>query len=103
MDYDLWTRIGERFPVVRVDDVWAVERRHPGSKTSRYEADFYREDRQISRAHGGRLVSPMLIRRYVGDGRSAHVLNRVAAGVYMLKERRFATLAERVRALPGGR
>lgn len=103
MDYDLWTRIAERFPVRRVDAVWAAERRHPGSKTSRLAHEFYREDRRVSRAHGGRLVSPMLIRRRAGDGRLARVLNRLAAGAYMLAGGRFSTFTERLRALPGGR
>lgn len=103
MDYDLWTRIGERSPVRRVDAVWAAERRHTGSKTSRHEADFWREDRRISRAHGGRLVSPMLIRRYAGHGAAARLSNRAAAALYMLKERRLGTLMARLRALPGGR
>jgi glycosyltransferase involved in cell wall biosynthesis len=103
MDYDLWLRIGERFPVRRVDAVWATERRHPGSKTSRHETGFWAEDRRISRAHGGRLVSPMLIRRYVGNGRLAQLLNRAAAAGYMAKERRFRALLARLRTLPGGR
>ena len=103
MDYDLWARIGERFPVRRVDAVWAAERRHPGSKTSRHQGAFWSEDREISRAHGGRVVSPMLIRRFAGHGRLAHVLTRIAAAAYMAKERRFRALIARVRALPGGR
>lgn len=103
MDYDLWTRVGERFPVRRVDAVWAAERRHPGSKTSRHEAGFWAEDRRISRAHGGRLVSPMLIRRYAGNGKRAQLLGRAAAAAYMAKERRFRALMARLRTLPGGR
>lgn len=97
MDYDLWTRIAERFPVERVDAVWAAERRHPNSKTSRHAGDFYREDRQISRAHGGRLLSPMLIWRYFGTGRRGQLLNRAAAAIYLIRERRFRALAERMR------
>jgi glycosyltransferase involved in cell wall biosynthesis len=103
MDYDLWTRIAERFPVRRVDAVWAAERRHPGQKTSRHESDFYLEDRRISRAHGGRLVSPMMIRRHLGDGRAARLASRAAAGAYMLKEGSLSTFAARLRELPGGR
>jgi glycosyltransferase involved in cell wall biosynthesis len=103
MDYDLWLRIGERFPVHRVDAVWAAERRHPESKTSRHRIGFWAEDRQISRAHGGRFVSPMLIHRYAGSGRPAQLLNRVAAAAYMAKERRLRALMARLRTLPGGR
>lgn len=98
MDYDLWTRIAERFPVEREDDVWAAERRHPGSKTFRHTGDFYREDRRISRAHGGRLISPMLVQHHFGTGRHARLLNRAAAAIYLAKERRFRTLAARMRA-----
>lgn len=99
MDYDLWLRIGERFPVRRVDAVWAAEREHPASKTMRNQRGFYAEDRRISRAHGGRLVSPMLVRRYAGPGKLGRALNRAAAAVYMAKDRRFRTLIARLRAL----
>lgn len=98
MDYDLWTRIGEKFPVERVDAVWAAERRHPNSKTSQHADDFYREDRRISRAYGGRFVSPMLIWRYFGKGRRGQLLNRAAGAMYLVKERRFRRLAARMRA-----
>jgi glycosyltransferase involved in cell wall biosynthesis len=102
MDYDLWLRIGRSFPVRRVDAVWAAERRHPSSKTSRHAADFWLEDRRISRAHGGRLLSPMLTRRIAGDGRAARLLNRTFAAAYMVKELRLRTLVARLRALPKG-
>ena len=103
MDYDLWTRMAESFPVERVDAVWAAERRHPSSKTSRHASDFYSEDRRISRAHGGRLVSPMLVRRYAGTGRTGQLVGRAVAAMYLVKEGRFRALAARVRTLASSR
>jgi glycosyltransferase involved in cell wall biosynthesis len=100
MDYDLWARIGQRFPVARADGVWAAERRHAASKTSLYEKGFWAEDRAISRALGGRVVSPMLIRHFLGHGRVANAVSRTAAAAYMAKERRFRVLASRLR-IPG--
>ena len=102
MDYDLWLRIGKRFGVQRVDAVWSMQRYHDASKTiSRMDA-FWPERLAVSRRHGGRLVSPLLIRRYAGAGRLAHLLNSAAAGMYMAKERRFRTLMARLRAALGG-
>ena len=58
MDYDLWLRIGKRFPVHHVDAVWSVQRIHDDAKTmSQYDA-FWPERLRVSRRHGGRLVSP---------------------------------------------
>ena len=102
MDYDLWLRIGKRFGVQRVDAVWSMQRYHDASKTiSRMDA-FWPERLAVSRRHGGRLVSPLLIRRYAGAGRLAHLLNSAAAAMYMAKERRFRTLMARLRAALGG-
>lgn len=56
MDYDLWIRVGRRFPVHYVDDFWACFRLHEESKTVAREREFWREVREISRRHGGRLL-----------------------------------------------
>ncbi len=69
MDYDLWLRIGKRFGARHVDAVWSVQRVHAGAKTA--QQDFWPERLSVSRRHGGRLVSPLLIKRYVRAGAPA--------------------------------
>lgn len=86
MDYDLWLRIGERFPVRHVDAVWGVQRIHGDAKTT--TRDFWPERLAVSRRHGGRLVSPLLIRRYVRSPRLQALLGRVVSGVYALLGKR---------------
>ncbi len=88
MDYDLWLRIGMRFPVRHVDAVWAVQRLHEEAKTVRRREDFWPERLAVSRRHGGRLVSPLLIRRYVRAPRAQRVAIRAAAAAYALAGKR---------------
>ena len=86
MDYDLWLRIGKRFPVRHVDAVWGIQRLHGAAKTS--TRDFWPERLAVSRRHGGRLVSPLLIRKYVRSPRAQQVANRGASGIYALLGKR---------------
>lgn len=65
MDYDLWLKIGKRFRVQHVDAVWGLQRIHDQAKTVRSRSEFWPERLTVSRRHGGRLVSPLLVRRYV--------------------------------------
>jgi glycosyltransferase involved in cell wall biosynthesis len=88
MDYDLWLRIGMRFEMRHVDDVWAVQRIHDDAKTMRRYEEFWPERLAVSRRHGGRLVSPMLINRYVRSPRAQRVLTRAVAGAYTLAGKR---------------
>lgn len=90
MDYDLWLRIGRRFGARHVDAVWAVQRLHDDAKSIRRYEDFWPERLRVSRRHGGRLVSPLLIRRYVRSQGVAHVVTRAVGGVYALTGRRRA-------------
>jgi len=78
MDYDLWLRIGKRFAARHIDAVWAVQRIHDDAKTVVH--DFWPERLVVSRRHGGRLVSPLLIKRYVPAARAQRVAIRAAAG-----------------------
>jgi glycosyltransferase involved in cell wall biosynthesis len=87
MDYDLWLRIGKRFGARHVDAVWAVQRLHDDAKTIRHYDEFWPERLAVSRRHGGRLLSPLLIRRYV-RGRAQRVVMRAVAGAYALAGRR---------------
>jgi glycosyltransferase involved in cell wall biosynthesis len=88
MDYDLWLRIGKRFPVRHMDDVWGVQRIHDDAKTIRSFDDFWPERLAVSRRHGGRLVSPLVIRRYVRSPRAQKVALRAAAAAYALAGKR---------------
>jgi glycosyltransferase involved in cell wall biosynthesis len=82
MDYDLWLRIGKLLPVTRVDAIWAVQRLHPDAKTSMQFDAFWPERLRVSRRHGGRLLSPLLVRRYVRNARAQRVANRALAVSY---------------------
>jgi glycosyltransferase involved in cell wall biosynthesis len=88
MDYDLWLRIGKRFPVRHVDAVWGVQRIHDEAKTIRAYDEFWPERLAVSRRHGGRLVSPLLITRYVREPRAQRVATRAAAAAYALAGKR---------------
>lgn len=88
MDYDLWLRMGERFPAHHVDAVWAVQRVHDGAKTMRHYDDFWPERLSVSRRHGGRLVSPLLISRYVRRPSARRIAVRAAAAAYALAGKR---------------
>jgi glycosyltransferase involved in cell wall biosynthesis len=88
MDYDLWLRIGKRFPIHHVDAEWAVQRIHDEAKTIRQGEEFWPERLAVSRRHGGRLVSPLLIQRYVRAARPQRVVTRAVNGVYALAGRR---------------
>jgi glycosyltransferase involved in cell wall biosynthesis len=86
MDYDLWLRIGKCFPVRHVDAVWGVQRVHAEAKTVR--ADPWPERLAVSRRHGGRLVSPLVVRHYVKQPRLQQLVNRTAGAAYALVGRR---------------
>ena len=88
MDYDLWLRIGKRFPVRHVDSVWAIQRLHDDAKTMRHFDDFWPERLAVSRRNGGRLVSPLLISRYVREPHAQRVAVRAVAAAYALAGRR---------------
>lgn len=86
MDYDLWLRIGKHFPVRHVDAVWGVQRLHGEAKTRRI--DPWPERLAVSRRHGGRLVSPLAISRYVERPRLQHLASRAAGAAYALAGKR---------------
>ena len=88
MDYDLWLRIGKRFPVRHVDAVWSVQRLHDDAKTLRRYEDFWPERLAVSRRHGGRLVSPLLIRRYIRSPRGQRAVGRAVSAAYAVAGKR---------------
>ena len=88
MDYDLWIRIGKRFPVRHVEAVWAIQRIHDDAKTIRQYDDFWPERLAVSRRHGGRVLSPMLITRYVRQPYARRVAVRAVGAAYALAGKR---------------
>lgn len=67
MDYELWLKLGARFPVRHVDRVQAAYRYHPESKSiAAYDA-FGPETLRASRRHGGRFFSRMYVDYYLPD------------------------------------
>jgi glycosyltransferase involved in cell wall biosynthesis len=88
MDYDLWLRVGKRFGAEHVDAVWGTQRIHDQAKTIRSYDDFWPERLAVSRRHGGRLVSPLLIRRYVRAPGAQRLVSRAVGGVYALAGKR---------------
>jgi glycosyltransferase involved in cell wall biosynthesis len=59
MDFDLWLRLAACGTLLHVDDWWAAFRIHPGSKTGSALKAMWREERLVSRNHGGPRLSPM--------------------------------------------
>jgi len=88
MDYDLWLRIGKCFPVRHVDATWAVQRLHDDAKTIRHYDDFWPERLAVSRRHGGRLVSPLLITRYVREPHVRRIATQAVSAAYALAGKR---------------
>ena len=88
MDYDLWLRIGKRFGARHVDAVWGVQRLHDGAKSIRHYEEFWPERLAVSRRHGGRLVSPLTIRRYVRSPRARRAVGRAVSAAYALAGKR---------------
>lgn len=88
MDYDLWLRIAHAHRVVGVEEVWSVQRLHADAKSIAQYDEFWPERLRVSRRHGGRLVSPLLINRYVKSRRLRRAATRAAAASYALSGRR---------------
>jgi hypothetical protein len=88
MDYDLWLRIGKRFPVRHVDAVWGIQRQHDDAKSIASSEEFWPERLEISRRHGGRQVSPLLIRRYVRSQPAQQLVTRAVSAAYALAGKR---------------
>ena len=63
MDYDLWVRIGRRFPVAVIDGILSGFRFQAESKSVTEADRFYPEMRRISRRNGGRFLSRMFLHR----------------------------------------
>jgi glycosyltransferase involved in cell wall biosynthesis len=88
MDYDLWLRIGTRFGARHIDAVWAVQRIHDEAKTVRRYDDFWPERLAVSRRHGGRLVSPLLIKRHLRSPHAQRIVGRAVSAAYAIAGKR---------------
>jgi glycosyltransferase involved in cell wall biosynthesis len=100
LDYDLWIRLGQRFLVRYVDDYWAAFRLHDASKSVARKPEFWREQREISRRHGGRLLSGLLLTYwYERYPRAGRILFRGRSAARMLRAREFRRFAGRVRGV----
>jgi glycosyltransferase involved in cell wall biosynthesis len=85
MDYELWLKLGSRFPVTHVDDVLGAYRLHPTSKTVAESSGFWAETVRASRSHGGRRLSTIYVDWYLprarpGLYRAVRVLRFLRAG-----------------------
>jgi glycosyltransferase involved in cell wall biosynthesis len=69
MDYELWLKLGARFPVTHVDKVLGAYRLHPASKTVAETSGFWAETVRASRAHGGRRFSKIYVDWYLPRAR----------------------------------
>lgn len=104
MDYDLWLRIAERYPVAWVDEMWAVFRLHPDSKTMKENERFWREERTVARRHGGRFLSTAYVEHVrTQSPRTANVLGRLSRGTEMLRRHEYARLLRRIKDTALGR
>ena len=88
MDYDLWLKIGGRFGARRVDSAWGLQRIHDDAKTMRYSNDVWPERLAVSRRHGGRVLSPLLVSRYIRSPRTRALVNRALGAGYAAIGRR---------------
>lgn len=88
MDYDLWLKIGTRFGARHVDSVWGIQRLHDDAKSIRRSHDFWPERLVVSRRHGGRLLSPLVVRRYVAQPRLRNLVTRMVGAAYAVAEGR---------------
>ena len=87
MDYDLWIRIGESYPVQYIPGkIWAKFRLHEDSKTVSLEKKFWKDEKRVSKEHGGGMTSPLFKRHYFGNRpRLLAFLNKLGRGYLMLK------------------
>jgi glycosyltransferase involved in cell wall biosynthesis len=96
MDYELWLKLGRRYPVVHVDRPQAAYRYHGTSKSTAQYAAFGPETLRASRNHGGRYLSPMYLDYYLPHEHPA--LNRLYLAYRLLRSGELRDLVLRFRA-----
>jgi glycosyltransferase involved in cell wall biosynthesis len=82
MDYELWLKLGGRFPVRHVDRVQAAYRYHERSKSSSAYDAFVPETIRASRRHGGRYFSQLYLEYYLPNRRP--LLARLIRGLILV-------------------
>ncbi len=106
MDYDLWLRLTQHFPIQIVDALLANFVVHPASKTgqARYFSGFWREAERSSRRYWGSPVRPRYWRlarscnRFISDALAREVLDSHKHD----RRLKWALLGELVRRRPLG-
>jgi glycosyltransferase involved in cell wall biosynthesis len=97
LDYELWLKLGARFPVRHVDRIQAAYRYHSNSKSrAQYEA-FVPETIRASRSHGGRLFSALYVDYYLPHRRPR--LYKLVLAYRLLKGRDVRGLGRGIAAL----
>jgi glycosyltransferase involved in cell wall biosynthesis len=66
LDWDLWIRIAKEWPILYVDDHWGGFRVRDGQLSARKNYARWRQIRTMSRSHGGRFFSPIVLSFYFG-------------------------------------
>lgn len=101
MDYELWLKLGARFPVEHVERTQAAYRYHGESKSMAQYDEFVPETLRASRAHGGRFFSPLYLDFYLPYRHP--MLNRAVLAARLVRSGRWRDLGRRIRGLrPGG-
>ncbi len=77
LDWDLWIRIGKRFPFIYYNDVLAASRIYGETKTATGGYRRLREIIQMLKSHNGTLFSPAAV---------AHTIITLIRGIYRNKE-----------------
>jgi len=94
MDYELWLKLGERFPVGHVDRPQAAYRYHETSKSTAQYAAFGPETLRASRSHGGRYLSPMYLDYYLPHDHPG--LNRLYLAARLIRAGELRDLLQRL-------
>lgn len=90
-DWELWIRLAKSFPIRYVDDYWAAFRISRGQRSDVKKYVYWREAREMTRSHGGRLLSPLVREHYGGKARRAlRLVSSGQLGTFAGKLRDFA-------------
>lgn len=74
LDWDLWIRLAKSRPILYVDDHWGGFRIREGQLSAQKNYARWRQIRTMSREHGGRFFSPILLTFYAAKLRRALTL-----------------------------
>ena len=74
LDWDLWIRLAKAGPILYVDDHWGGFRVREGQLSGRKNYARWRQIRTMSRHHGGRFFSPILLTFYAEKLRRAGLM-----------------------------